>query len=91
MTKKVPVIFHNLRGYGSHLIFGELKNFDGNIDVIPNGLETYMANFYWQYAIYEFQSWKTSQNSDDLIIFKCFKDILSLKKKTIEFPLLLNL
>ena len=36
-TKKVPVIFHNLRGYDSHLIFYEL------IDVIPNRLEKYMA------------------------------------------------
>ena len=41
LTKKVPVIFHNLRGYDSHLIFCELKNFD----VIPNRLEKYMAFF----------------------------------------------
>ena len=45
LTKKVPVIFHNLRGYDSHLIFDELKNFDVKIDVIPNGLEKYMAFF----------------------------------------------
>ena len=42
-TKNVPVIFHNLRGYDSHLIFYELKIFDVKIDVIPNGLEKYMA------------------------------------------------
>ena len=45
LTKKLPVIFHNLRGYDSHLIFYELKNFDVKIDVIPNRLEKYMAFF----------------------------------------------
>ena len=45
LTKKVPVIFHNLRGYDSHLIFCELDKFDVKISVIPNGLEKYMAFF----------------------------------------------
>ena len=45
LTKKVPVIFHNLRGYDSHLIFNELDKFDVKINVIPNGLEKYMAFF----------------------------------------------
>ena len=43
LTKKVPVIFHNLRGYDSHLIFLELNKFDVKIDVISNGLEKYIA------------------------------------------------
>ena len=45
LTKKVPVIFHNLRGYDSHLIFNGLDKFDVKIKVIPNGLEKYMAFF----------------------------------------------
>ena len=45
LTKKLPVIFHNLTGYNSHLIFCELKKFDVKIDVIPNSLEKYMAYF----------------------------------------------
>ena len=45
LTKKVPVIFHNLRGYDSHLIFNELDKSDVKIKVIPNGLETYMTFF----------------------------------------------
>ena len=45
LTKKIPVIFHNLKGYDSHLIFSELHKFDLKVDVIPNGLEKYMALF----------------------------------------------
>ena len=45
LTKKVSVIFHNLRSYDSHLIFNELDKFDVKIKVIPNGLEKYMAFF----------------------------------------------
>ena len=45
LTKKIPVIFHNLRGYDSHLIFSELNKFDANFNVLPNGLEKYMAFF----------------------------------------------
>ena len=45
LTKIVPVIFHNLRGYHSHLIFNELSKLDVKIDVISNGLEKYMTFF----------------------------------------------
>ena len=45
---KIPVIFHNLKGYDSHFIIqkiGELAN-EGepiSIEVIPNNTEKYMA------------------------------------------------
>ena len=45
LTKKVPVIFHNLRDYYSNLIFNELDKFYVKIKVIPNGLEKYMSFF----------------------------------------------
>ena len=45
LTKNVPAIFHNLRGYCSHLIFNELDKFYVRINVIPNGLEKNMAFF----------------------------------------------
>ena len=37
------MIFHNLKGCDSHLIFCELNEFDVKISVIPNGLEEYLA------------------------------------------------
>ena len=37
------MIFHNLRGYDSHLIFKELSKFNCKFSVIPNGLEKYMS------------------------------------------------
>ena len=45
LTNKVPIMFHNLRGYNSHLIFCELNKFDVKISEIPNRLEKYMAFF----------------------------------------------
>ena len=43
LTKKVPVIFHNLKGYDSHLTKQEIRKFDVKVSVILNGLEKYMA------------------------------------------------
>ena len=43
LTKKVPVIFHNLRGCDRHLIFYELKKCDVKTDLTPNKLEKHMA------------------------------------------------
>ena len=45
VTKKIPVIFHNLNDYDGHFIFSELHKFNLKVDVIPNGLEKYMAFF----------------------------------------------
>ena len=43
LSKKIPVIFHNLRGYDRHLIIKEISKFDVKVSVIPNGLDKYMA------------------------------------------------
>ena len=40
---KIPVVFHNLKNYNSHLIIQELGKFNLNTSVIPNGLENYMS------------------------------------------------
>ena len=43
LTKNVLAIFHNLKGYGGHLIIREIGKFDVKVNVIPNELEKYMA------------------------------------------------
>ena len=43
MAKKVTVTFHNLKGYDSHLVVKEISKFDVKENIIPNGLEKYMA------------------------------------------------
>ena len=43
LTKKICIIFHNLRGYDSHLIMQEISKFDVKVGVILNGSEKYMA------------------------------------------------
>ena len=43
LSKKITVIFHNLRGYDSHLIIKEVSKSDVKVSVIPNGLEKYMV------------------------------------------------
>ena len=43
LTHKIYVIFHNLRGYDSHLIMQEIGKFNKDINVSPNNMEKYMA------------------------------------------------
>ena len=43
LTNKIYVIFHNLRGYASHLITQETGKFNKDINVIPNNMEKYIT------------------------------------------------
>ena len=43
LTKTIPVVFHNLKGYDSHLLLTELGKFNRKISVIPNNMQTYMS------------------------------------------------
>src|SRR5271169_7003952 len=43
LTHKIPVVFHNLRGYDSHLLMQELGRFNKDINIIPNNMEKYMS------------------------------------------------
>ena len=40
---RIPVAFHNLKNYHSHLIIQELGKFNFRINVIPNEMEIYMS------------------------------------------------
>ena len=43
MSNIIPVVFHNLRGYDSHLLMQELGKFGKGINIIPNNMEKYMS------------------------------------------------
>ena len=78
MTDKIPVIFHNLRGYDNHFIMptiGEMankhayKNKKGeekqmDINVIPNNMEKYVAFMLGKHLvfIYSLQFMSSSLN-----------------------------
>ena len=43
LNHKIPVVFHALKSYDSHLIMQELGKFNPKINIIPNGLKIYMS------------------------------------------------
>ena len=53
---KIPVIFHNLRGYDSHFIMRENgsigKEHDLEINCVPNNMEKYMAFMLVKYIVF---------------------------------------
>ena len=46
ISNKLPVVFHNLRGYDSHFIMQEIGKFNLSIEVIPTNSEKYLS-FTW--------------------------------------------
>ena len=43
LTKRMPVIFHNLRGYDSYLIIKEISKLDVKVSAISRALEKHMT------------------------------------------------
>ena len=43
VSKKVPVVFHDLENYNSHLIFQEIGKHHFKINVIEKTIEKYMS------------------------------------------------
>ena len=77
------MIFHNLEGYDSHLIIKELSNFNVKVDVIPNGLEKYMAFIINRNLVF-IDSMQFMKSSLDLLVrnlmsedFKCLSEEFS--------------
>ena len=42
-TITIPVVFHNLRGYDSHLLMQAISKVEGHISCIPNNMEKYIT------------------------------------------------
>ncbi|XP_060580207.1 uncharacterized protein LOC132736990 [Ruditapes philippinarum] len=84
LTRKIPVIFHNLRGYDSHFIMQQIGKFEKKIDVIPNNMEKYMA-FMISNLIFIDSFQFMSQSLDNLV-----KNIPEFKFLPQEFDDLLN-
>ena len=42
-TTTIPVIFHNLRGYDSHLLMQAISRVEGKVSCIPNNTEKYIS------------------------------------------------
>ena len=51
---KIPVFFHNFRGYDSHLLVHALSNYqDREVNVIGQGLEKYLSLSWGKYLIFK--------------------------------------
>ena len=98
--KHVPVIFHNLSGYDSHLFIKNLGKTQGQIDCIPNNEEKYISfsksvndeNRKFKYKIRFIDYFKFMSSSLDKLAnnlepdqFKNLKDIELLVRKGV-FP-----
>jgi len=74
--KQLPVIFHNLSGYDSHLFIKNLGKTQGQIDCIPNNEEKYISfsnsvndeNNKFKYKIRFIDSFKFMSSSLDKLV-----------------------
>ena len=94
---KIPIIFHNLRGYDSHFIMqqiGEIANKHGytnkkggkqdlNINAIPNNIEKYMAFMLGNHLTF-IDSFQFMSSSLDKLVSKLPKDDLIYTSKVFK-------
>ena len=84
---KIPVIFHNLRGYDSHFIMQEIGKIalDGklNINVIPNNMEKYLAFMLGKHLIF-IDSFQFMSSSLDRLVSNLPRDLLKYTSMTFQ-------
>ena len=94
---KIPIIFHNLRGYDSHFIMqqiGEIANKHGyankkgekqdlNINAIPNNMEKYMAFMLGNHLTF-IDSFQFMSSSLDKLVSNLTKDDLKYTSKAFK-------
>ena len=52
LPRKLSIVFHNLQGYDSHIIFKALNNFNVDIVIIPKGIDKYMSIIVHRYITF---------------------------------------
>ena len=75
---KVPIIFHNLKGYDSHFIMQEIGKFvekqkQMSINVIPNNMKKYMAFMLGEHMVF-IDSFQFMSQSLDRLVGNLWKD-----------------
>ena len=88
ISNKVPVVFHNLRGYDSHFIMQEIGKFNLNIEVIPTNSEKYLS-FTWGQNLVFIDSFQFMASSLDKLASNLPVDkFINLEKEFNEVSLL---
>ena len=81
ITKKIPVIFHTLKGYDGHLTMRGLSNFDVAVDAIPCRLEKYMSIIVNRNIVFTDSMQFMNDSLDNLVTNLDVRDFKYLSKK----------
>ena len=76
LTKNVFIIFHNLKGYDSHLIMNVINEFGVNVSVIPNALQIYMAFTIKENLIFIGSKQFINSSLENLVLNICQKNLI---------------
>lgn len=74
-----PVVFHNLRGYDSHLLMQEISQVSGNLTCVPNNMEKYITFSCGNLKFID--SFQFMASSLDRLVKACPQEAFSITKK----------